>query len=144
MGLDQNLGKPRFAHLCKIATAKQCCQISFKFPKFRAEMVPKNWPKIAQRLPVEKQSKIRKVSPYRAVGRTVQARHQHNIWSPIDGHRQVSLGYSINSKKTGQRCCCRDHFGNFSFGETVISKERKGHHLQGGVKSFWFLENNAM
>ena len=87
-------------------------------------MVPNNWPRIAQRLPVEKYAKICKVSPYRTVERTVQARHQHSIWFPIDGHRQVSLCFSMISKKTGQRCCYRDRFGDFSFGETVISKKK--------------------
>ena len=70
-------------------------------------------------------SKICKVSRNRAVGRKVQARLQHGIWSPIDGDRRVSICFSIISKKTGQRCCCRDRFGNFSFFETVMFKIKK-------------------
>ena len=100
---SQKVAAKRFhVHIILFSQANyaQCCQIFFKF---LAEVIPKNLPKIDQRLPVENFAenlqKICKVSSSKTVGRTVQARYQHSIWSPIDGHRQVSLYFMI-SKKT--------------------------------------------
>ena len=54
--------------------------------------------KLAQRWLVKKTPKICKVSPYRAYENTVQARYQYSVWFPIDGHRQVSLCFSMISR----------------------------------------------